>query len=206
MKKQFKDFFTLIKKSASLQDFTEKFNKQIYTPSIDMSCMEYECFINNDDGKINKDTDTIRIHFHADKKNQHHMKFGMQCGISGNIILPLSSIFDGLTPISLIRVPGVSEIDKYSSKTDINGYYYSDASPDEGTIYDEHNTAGASIIMNTLIEAYGDTYVDWEIMSSTGYHSFCLYWEYNAYLTFYSHIINVIASNLGDKILAEYKL
>ena len=203
---QFRDFLTLIKNPSQIdtRKIMRKCSPFHYSEPVDMSCMKYECIIDTNNGKLNSDKNNIKINIGIDNSKSNREAYKYQKGIALDIILPLQNILN-IIPLDTRELCNADEVDNYVTITDLKGYHYINITHISDTI--DYKTDIATLIVDITLEAYSDHAVYWTVHSSKNDHSILLKWEdYNEYISFYSHIIKVIANNLGHMLLAKYDL
>ena len=203
---QFRDLLKLIANPSQINigKIMRKCSPLHYSEPVDMSCMKYECIIDTNNGKLNSDKNNIKINISIDNSKNGREEYQYQKGINIDILLPLQNILN-IIPLDTRGLCNVDEVDNYVAITGLKGYHYINIGHSSDTI--DYETDIATLIVDITLEAYSDHAVYWTVHSSKNDHSILLKWEdYNEYISFYSHIIKVIANNLGDTLLAKYNL
>ena len=204
---QFKDFLQLIKNPLQLdtKKIMRKCCQLCYAESIDMSCMKCECIINTAGGKLTDENDNIKINISIDNSKSNIENFEWHKSINIDILLPFQNILN-IIPADTRNMCNLEELDFYSSITKLNGYRYIDNNEYHHNGTFQYETGMAILITDLALDAYSDHSIAWTVISSKNNHAFYLKWnDYNDYISFYSHIINVMSNNLGD-LLDKYNL
>lgn len=193
--------------NKNLENIQNEFSATLYSPTIMMHCMEYECKIPK---KLTHSFDNfdidIKINENYKCKNTDEC-YTKQSGIHIILSLSLNDIEYGITPPTKKWLNdmqyGGDEICTYMNIIQNDGFFFKDDNDTElGAIECDSST----LHIQVTNELYSEPTVIWNLVSSTGWTVFTLHWTYDQYLEFYSYIIQMIADNLDNKLLAKYDI